>query len=246
VFLLSPPRSGSTLLTRILNSHSKIASPFEIGVPFLFFGDQKENDVLDKTIRICDYFDLNPEQACEDPGYYLSGILKGEGKDLLVIKDPKHSVFLPKISIYFGDVPIIHLTKDVRTVCQSNLFDGNYAHGMNHWLSFNQQIISFKSLFSRYLHVRYEDLIADPEKTVSHILGQLGHSYEEGIVNYWDYPHTDDKLKLWNGLKAKDSALHQKLAANQIINTASIIPTDVLTMYAGNPQVRSMNEYLGY
>ncbi|PCI63683.1 MAG: hypothetical protein COB37_04450 [Kordiimonadales bacterium] len=70
-FCVSAPRAGSTLLTRMLDSHSQIAAPYEIPVAKFFFGTQSENLRLDKVIQICESLGVDISRAIEDPHFYF-------------------------------------------------------------------------------------------------------------------------------------------------------------------------------
>ncbi len=246
-FVLCSPRSGSTLLMRILNAHSKIASPFEIGLPYLFKRDVKENIVLEKTALICGHLGIDYAKACEEPRYLMNSVLEKEEKELLVVKDPRHAIFAREIHEQFGDVPIIHLTRDVRFVSHSNMFKDKYLLGMNRWYEYNSAILANKNLFSRYLRIKYEDLTSSTVQTVKQVLEFLGYQYEFGMENYWNFKHTDDALALWEGGAPQDSELQNQLYSNQIFKANDRpVPDMVLELYRQRDYVRRMNELLGY
>ncbi len=246
-FIICAPRSGSTLLSRQLDSHTAIASPFEIGIPGFFLNDKKESIVLRKHIEICRRYQLDPQSAIDDPKGYLTAIRKGEGKDHLVVKDPHHSTMMPKLYTYFGDVPIIHLVRDARSTCQSVMFDGDHSRGLKRWFLFNDSINRDIDLFSRVLPLRYEDLTEDAASTLEEVTAFLGFPFEPAMVEYWNHPHADNEMQLWNSDAPEHSDLQAILSSEQrIVHRDSSIPDEVQRAYEELPEVVELNESLGY
>jgi Sulfotransferase family len=93
-FIVCSPRTGSTLLTRVLDSHSAIASPCEIPIPKHFRGDPSERLVADKLREICRFYQADFPRAWSDFDSLIEKILEYEQKELLVIKYPRHALFL--------------------------------------------------------------------------------------------------------------------------------------------------------
>jgi hypothetical protein len=127
------------------------------------------------------------------------------------------------------------------------MFGINYMLGMQRWHEYHSVIESVKSLYSHYLHVRYEDLVADTVKTTTQLVNYLGYEYERGMEEFWNFHHSDDELKLWAGQSPSDSMLQCQLYI-QKISTANArpIPTEVLELYSRHVEIRNLNEYYGY
>ena len=244
--ILCAPRTGSTLLTRILDSHSRIASPFEIGLPAIFRGDKKEEKAKAKEREICGYYGLGPLKSRVAPDYFLHGVLSGEGKELLVLKDPRYALFVDRVFAMFGDIPVIVLTRDIRACSMSVMFGGAYESGMKTWHAFNQGIESEIHRYSRVMHLKYEDLTNDPEGKTAVVTDFLGFDYEAGMTEYWNHSHTDDKLRLWNGGAPKESKLQKMLDKQEISPDHQSFPDDVEAVYRAHPEFVEMNQRLGY
>lgn len=247
-FIVCSPRSGSTLLGRILDSHSLVASPFELGMPSIFWGKPKEEEVLYKLLTICRHYDIDFHRCLKDENYLITSLLEKENKQYLVIKDPSQSHFMHRIHANYGDIPIIHLVRDVRDVCQSVMWEGQYKRGMRFWADHNQKILDSKFLFSRYMLVRYEDLTANTVHEVTRILEFLGYEYEPGMEEYWRFQHTDDDISLWAGMKPEASPWHQTLQSKKIQKKANARPwlVNAIYKYKWAGKIMQLNQYFGY
>lgn len=244
--VLCAPRTGSTLLTRILDSHSQIAAPFEIGIPKVFKGDRKEKKVREKEKEICSHYGLSHMRARLDYRYILKGILQAEGKELLVVKDPRHALFVDRLWKGLGDVPIILLVRDIRACSMSVMFKGNYEVGMRIWHSYYQAIESHINRYSKVFRLRYEDLTSAPAKHVQDVVNFLGEDFETGMVEYWKHAHTDERLNLWDGKKPSDSIYQRDLEQKTISSSRPRIPEKVEQIYRRHPEFVEMNVRLGY
>jgi Sulfotransferase family len=249
-FIVSSPRSGSTLLTRILNSHSKLAVPCEIMLPKYFINDSAEFMARDKFSIICRYYQIEEKKAAHDYCYFMSKILDKEGKGNLILKHPRYSMFVPQISNDFPKAKFIHLVRDVRSVASSVLFKDRYTSGRDKWCLYNQSILdSFKSIDDgRKIFVRYEDIVENPEKTITRILLFLGFSFEKEILEFGMFSHADDEMTLWNGKRPSDSPLQKMVSTGVIVNPEKKQHSvEIIDLYnQGSKEVRALNEFFGY
>ncbi|TNE63224.1 MAG: sulfotransferase [Alphaproteobacteria bacterium] len=248
-FCACTQRSGSTLLTRILNGHSKIAAPFEIPTTPYFLGSNLENKCLDKALQISKLIGIDPKMAIEDQMGFFRAIADYENKEALVIKQPANSRHLLRFFIDFGDVPLIHIVRDVRQVCQSKALlqdQGSHIEAIRYWFRHNEEIQKYSKYFSRVFRLRYEDLVSEPEATMRQLLDFMGYQFEDSMIDYWNNDHSDDKVAMWDGMKPKRNVWSKELYKGKIEGKFREPQPEVLQLYAGSPRLRAMNEGFGY
>ncbi|HUS39938.1 MAG: sulfotransferase [Pirellulales bacterium] len=258
-FLLSSPRAGSTLVSRVLDSHSKISSPCEICVPYVVRSCWKLQKSIASMRKICDYYGVRiPRPALRlarrrmargHMDKLVAQILLREEKETLVIKDPRHAVHSAGIERLYADEPpkYLLLHRDARAVCHSfvSTLGREPERGFRVWLEASRQMLACERQFpERCLSVRFEDFLSIPELTVARITRFMGHSFEREMLEYGQSSHADDHLGLWTNPRlissvnrgAIESAKQSEWWSNQ----------SVLDMYDASPAVQELNRELGY
>jgi hypothetical protein len=251
-FIGCSPRSGSTLLTRILDSHSRIAAPCEIGIPKYFEGDAEKYDLVkDKYKQICSYYQADFEQCYRDPRILFDRIRAREGKECLVIKDPRQSLFLQTIVRDFPDARFICLVRDVRAVAMSVMFRDRPLIGFIRWYEYNLAI--WRSLQKvdkqQSFLVRYEDMLNDPERSIGKLVEFLGYQFEPPMLNYGNFAHADDSMRLWSGTPAESrlqSALQHGSISKEPLMSRVHFSEPVVELYKRSPEIQKLNQLLGY
>ena len=261
-FIGCGPRSGSTLLTRILDSHSKIASPCEIALPQYFVGDRKEQLVNNKYNEICNYYNVNYNESVAAPQLLFDAILSTENKEYIVLKDPRQSLFIPKIHSDYPNANFVLLVRDVRSVAMSVMFTGKRINGFKRWYEYNINVLNaFKKIDEKQSHIiRYEDIVDKPEITIEKLVTHLGYNFEPTMLDYGSFSHADDSMKLWGGatgtsplttsLAPDKSPLQSQLDSGAINDkarwSAGNYDNEVIEIYNSNKQVKDLNNYFGY
>ncbi len=203
---------GSTLVSRVLDSHSKISSPCEICVPYVVRSCWKLQKSIASMRKICDYYGVRiPRPAlrlarCRMARGHMdklvAQILLREEKETLVIKDPRHAVHSAGIERLYADEPpkYLLLHRDARAVCHSfvSTLGREPERGFRVWLEASRQMLACERQFpERCLSVRFEDFLSIPELTVARITRFMGHSFEREMLEYGQSSHADDHLGLW-------------------------------------------------
>lgn len=207
VFLIGPPRSGSTLLTRMLGAHSRIHAPAEphLLTPLAHLGyyarvDQAPYDpviaragirelVDDLPLGEADY--LESLRAYTDSVY--AKLLAPSGMQLLLDKTPAYALILDFVARLYPKARFIVLTRHPLAVWSSyvtSFFDGDHQVARNH----NPLIERYVPAIARFLRerpvdlhrVRYEELVRDPEAQLEKLCAYLAIPFEPGMVNYGD------------------------------------------------------------
>lgn len=244
------PRTGSTLLTRILDSHSKIAAPCEIALPRYFPPeDEKRALVEEKLDQISDFYGVSRAAARSDAELLLRRILRRERKKLLILKDPRQSLFLNGLISDFSGVRLIHLVREARSVAANRMFASDPGFGLRRWLEYNEAVLAATASLprSRWIRLRYEDLVKEPSRVISVTVGFLGFEFEPAILDYGRFSHADDRMRLWAGSPG-ESPLQQTLQGGTIreVEDDETTRNDVERAFSSMPAVRRLNEFLGY
>jgi hypothetical protein len=258
-FIGCSPRSGSTLLTRMLNSHSQIASPCEIALPKYFAkGDKKKKIVNLKYREICQYYQANFIAAKINPNYLIHKILLQEEKKMVVMKDPRQSLFLRQIVEDFPTSKVIHLIRDARSVAMSPMFGENPTRGFEVWHEYNAATLAVTQALpdKQKLSITYENLVASPAETMRQVVEFLGYEFEPSMLNYGQFTHADDAMSLWTGKKgtgvsAKEAPQHKALmsvqsASTEILKARQNYSQALLEAYSKLDRIQEMNYGFGY
>jgi len=207
IFLVGPPRSGSTLLMRILNATEQIYSRPEphLLTPLAHLGYWE-------TVHRAPFDQLQAQQStrafvAELPGgeddYYeacraytdhLYGRMlahQGSGQQFFLDKTPANALILPFLAKLYPRAKYIVLTRHPAAIFASyanSFFDGDYAAAVG----FNPILSRYVPAMAEFLrtttvdhvHVRYEDVVGQPEATLARISKYLGIPYDEGALDY--------------------------------------------------------------
>jgi len=205
VFLIGSPRSGSTLCARMLGAHSAIHAPPETHLltPLAHLGyyGTVERAPYDPNITRQaahelvaalpggeeDY--LAALRACSDALYQR--LLEAGGGELLLDKTPAYALVLDFVTRLYPKARYLVLTRHPLAVWSSyvdSFFDGDHevAHAFNPLLERYVPPIA-RLLRERpvpLLHLRYEELVREPEREMRRVAGFLGVDFEPGMVEY--------------------------------------------------------------
>lgn len=205
VFLIGPPRSGSTLLARMLGSHPEIFAPVEphLMPPLAHLGFHERVDaapydpiITQRGLREfvgllpggeADYLDAL--RACTDHLYARA--LEPSGRERFLDKTPAYALVLDFLAKLYPDARYVVLTRHPVAVWSSyvdSFFDGDCRAAHAH----NPILERYVPAIARFLreepvalhHVRYEDLVREPEDRVAAICRFLGVPFEPTMVDY--------------------------------------------------------------
>ena len=209
-FIVGAERSGTTLLSAIINRHSQVCiTPETKFFQYLYGyrrglkGFQKDwpaslDSIMHKMKHTPDWQPSSKEiiqrinNASEAPE--ISEFLKALGdsiaetrnKELWIEKTPNHIRYLKQIRHFFPDAPIIHLVRDGRDVAESHSRmewqKGSYFNCLMEWKDGIRKAEKFMVSDKRFETIRFEDLIGHTDKTVRSICEFLGIEYEPGML----------------------------------------------------------------
>ena len=208
VFIMGAPRSGTTLVARILDSHSRIAIYHETHFYPLFrsdlhrYGDLGQSANLKRFIdhvreatRLLQAVNLPPTnqlmQSLVAPSFegVLATLLKlhadREGKIRSGEKTPRHHAYLAEILEKFPESPIIFMLRDPRDTVLSirRAFRTNLKGAVWMWCDAysNHQRYS-----GRVYAIRYEELVREPRKIIAAACAYMGETFEPDMLRFFE------------------------------------------------------------
>ncbi len=205
LFLIGSPRSGSTMLERILASHSMILGGPEphLLTPLAHLGvwanvDKAPYDHVlaaeSQKLFIqrlpggeADYW-----RACRAYCDVLYGqYLATSEKSICLDKTPAYALVLPFMQKVFPDAKYVVLTRHPIATFSSyahSFFDGDYRAAYAYNPILNRYIpalaVFLRQTDTPYVHVRYEDLVKDPETWMEKIYAYIGAPFEKESIDY--------------------------------------------------------------
>ena len=212
IFVIGPPRSGTTLLMRMLSSHSQIYSRAEphLLTPLAHLGyygtvDAAPFDHLQAAQAAREFVADLPSgeqdylEACRaycDTLYGRMLAARGTGKLLFLDKTPANALILPFISKLYPCARYIVLTRHPAAIFSSyanSFFDGDYEAARR----FNPILNRYVPAMARFLRSRpvpllqlgYEQLVQQPEAEMRRVFAFLGVPFEAGAIEYGQHEH---------------------------------------------------------
>ncbi len=194
VFIIGQPRTGTTLVERIVTAHSQAHSAGELqqfgnSVRRLsqYDGQSRFSPELFEKAQDIDSRALGAE--------YLQRSKKLRGElPRFVDKLPYNYFFLPHILAALPNAKIIHLVRDPRDVCFSvfkQLFADAYPHSYDlgemarHFVRYYRLMETWRERFpDRFLDVSYEQTVADVDANARRIIDYLGLPWEDACRDF--------------------------------------------------------------
>lgn len=212
LFVIGPPRSGSTLLMRMLSSHSAIYSRAEphllTPLAHLGFYDTVEKASFDhlqaqQSVREFvadlpggerDYLDAC--RAYTDLLYGRMLAARGKGKPLFLDKTPANALILPFIAKLYPRARYVVLTRHPAAIWSSyanSFFDGDYVAARRFNPILNRYVPAMASFLRErpvpMVRVAYEDLVQRPEEEMRRVFAFLELPFEPGVIDYGTHEH---------------------------------------------------------
>ncbi len=229
-FIIGVPRSGTTLLRLMLDSHPEVAIPPESH----FFHDLFRREVA--TISRADFYALVTQHFtwgdfCTDDAdfdYALTAVVPFSVADGLRVlyrlyaarfgkprwgeKTPDYGLIMPEIAALLPEAHFVHIIRDGRDVALSRepLWFGpgtDIAAQAEDWMQWIRRVRNFGQQSNRYLEVRYEALVIATEETLRQVCNFLHLPFRHEMLNY--HLVANDRLAELKGWKEEDVTAEQ-------------------------------------
>lgn len=201
VFICGTGRSGTTLLAMMLDKHSNFVSGPEIKI--LQPISQLYNDFRMTFSNGLNEYNIDQKILNDSFRDFISGFFLQRGiNERIVEHTPLNILSIGPLSQIFPDSTFLHMIRDGRDVVCS-LTEQNWVdpktnkplwfveskqNGAKYWMQIilsARQAVEKHQIYDRYLEIRYEDLIEDPETVLREIVWFLGESYEDSLMKYY-------------------------------------------------------------
>jgi tetratricopeptide (TPR) repeat protein len=188
IFIIGVPRSGTTLLERMLGNHSRVATTGELmdfGAQLHWLADTRNigSESLLEQLPELDYGELGQR-------YLAQTRWRAGNRAFFIDKQPPNWVLAGAIHAALPQAPILNLVRDPMDTCFSNWrayfgdacaysysldtlaeYFNDYRRAMAHW---------HRTMPGVILDVSYADLVREPEATLREVFDFCGLPWEPG------------------------------------------------------------------
>jgi hypothetical protein len=191
IFIVGLPRSGTTLIDRILSSHSRVESLGEVS--------DFATALMRAAPKAKDKFDLIRESASVDfaavgRAYRGTTGAVATGAAWAIDKTPINFLYLGPIALALPDAVIIHVRRGAMDVCYAmykTLFRMAYPFSYDlsdlarYYLAYRELMAHWgATLPGRFLEIAYEDLVANQERTTRGLVAHCGLDWEDACLAF--------------------------------------------------------------
>lgn len=244
-FVIGVPRSGTTLLRTLIDSHSKISAPSEtpwitgsyVNNSFRHFLEFLSADMCSPAKNLCgverkSLFGFGANMIMDILILHLEFV----GKEALVLKTPDDINFLEFIVELFPKAKFIHIVRDGRDVACSSVqqvgqgwgttLNGEYSalnieNALERWLTWESNARAFfkDNDEIEYCGLKYEELVRNPHHELGKIFRFLGFDMELSVIDYSRHPH---HFPSWEA-GSRDVSERTKIELNSIGRWRSVL-----------------------
>ncbi len=186
IFVVGCPRSGTTLVQRILDQHPSIS-----GGPESFILESLHHIERRRWVDLAN-LGVTQSQWRTHVRDLFSSVheqrAQAKNKSRWADKTPAYALILDFIDDLYPDCQVIHVIRDPLDVIDSwrrRVGNIKARQAVHAWPEHVTAARAFGDAHSgdRYMEIRYEDLVAQPEKVMRPTMNWLGESWDDGILH---------------------------------------------------------------
>jgi hypothetical protein len=200
VFLLSPPRSGSTLLQRMLGAHPAISTaaepwlllaPLYAGRPDGVYAEYSQETASSALEWFWQRLPGGRQDYLAEVGAMARRLYEkasDHSARYFLDKTPRYSLIVDELLDAFPDAKVVFLWRNPLAIVASIVdtwFAGRwmpYHHKIDLFTGLEKLIAAWPRHQDKSVSVRYEDLVVDPRMVLGRILRYLELPWEECVV----------------------------------------------------------------
>jgi hypothetical protein len=206
--LTSHPRSGTTLVEQVLDSHDDVISSdeFDVFTQWIYVPIVRKFPFAPSVLSIFDRVPLAVRRQARATYWQQTEAIFDQaiGSRLLVDKNPAMTMLLPIVNWAFPEVKMLIALRDPRDVILSCFMQKLRLNPISsHWLSLSTAADYYARTMETWLAVRkltqspwiefrYEDVVADLEGQARRILDFLGLPWDGKVLRF--YEHAREKI----------------------------------------------------
>ena len=201
IFVIGSPRSGTTLLRLILDAHPRISC----GEETHFLRDLEA--IVGRNWELVRTYGLDRRWwLAHIRGLYAdfqTEVLTRSGKARWAEKDPTYTLHLPFIDELFPEAVYVHLLRDGHDVVASFRDRWGYKSAARaartEWARYvrSARTLGRRLPPERFLELRYESLVADPEVEGRRLFEFLGEAWDPAVLSFDPAAHRATERYRW-------------------------------------------------
>ena len=185
VFVVGPPRSGTTWLLRLIAGHPDVVAATEDNLGIAV----RERQTMETNV-----FNVNRPFTDAQIRHRFHGLSLASSEPVVVEKTPAHLLYVDRIREVFPEAALVLIERDGRDVVYSLLQVGRDPDAW--WSGAPSTVDDAFALWRRYaqaaarvrshhdpISLTYEDLHADPAGTLASVLEPLGLRHSDAMVD---------------------------------------------------------------
>lgn len=194
IFIVGSPRSGTTLLRLVLDSHSRIScgpeTQFLKGLAPIV---GRRWEAMSRYGFDRDYWLDRIAALHSSP---LEEYARRRGKQRWADKTPQYGRHLTFVDELYPDSQVVHVIRNGLDVVASHKERWGRERAVAATYAWRDYILTIREQSralprDRYTEVRYEALVGEPEATIRSVLQFLGEPWEDGVLEYDEHEHDE-------------------------------------------------------